>query len=143
MPEFSDYRAALDHCVAELIPRRHKYIVDILGEREAAVGKNATLQVIAQHLVKDDDSAGLALHVPIDPEQPESVAWRRLLDENYAGFFERLPIGPIGTTLICLGSDVDKACRLIEFMLTKIFQYPPDAEFYCFVHDEGPITEAG
>jgi hypothetical protein len=142
MPEFPDYRSALSYCVAELIPRRHKYIVDILGEREAAAGKATTLQVIAQHLAKDDGVAELAMHLPIDLDLPDAAAWRQYLEEQFAGMFERLRIGPIGSTLIRLGNDADKASRLIEFVLTQTFRYPADAKYYCYVHDEGPIAEA-
>lgn len=141
MPSFDNVRDALEHCIEQLIPARHKFIVDILGEREAAAGKHNTLQVITQHLVKNDGDPGLAMHLPIDPELPESAAWVKHLDANYAGLYERIPIGPIGTTFIHLGRDVNGACQLVEFLLTKVFQYPADASFTCTVHDEGPIDD--
>ncbi len=59
---FDNVKDALHYLVDVVIPKRHGYIVNVLGAKEAEIGLATTVQVVAQGMILNDDNPGLAMN---------------------------------------------------------------------------------
>jgi hypothetical protein len=139
---FNTVRAAVDFAVENLIAKRHGYIINVLGSEQAAVGRAATLQVVAQDMITGDGEAGLSVHLPFDPQSGQFNSLVRFLDAELATPISEYQFRGIPCLFAKFGSDAERADRAILQILVQVFGYSPAAEFACEVHDEGPLSTA-
>jgi len=143
MEAFDNIKEALDYAVHTLIANGRGYIINVLGSEEAQLGRATTLQVIAQHVVMGDGEAGLAVHLPFDPQSGQFKALVRFLDTELATPIREYKYGGIPCFVATFGTNAERAYRAILHLLVEVYGYSPAAHFACEVHDEGPLSAAG
>ncbi len=123
-----------------VIPKRHGYIVNVLGAKEAEIGLATTVQVVAQGMILNDDNPGLAIHLPFDKKSGQHELLIRFLELELAVKLKEQDYKGIPCYFATFGTDIDHADRVILQVLVQLYGYKPSAEFACEVYDEGPLS---
>ncbi|MCI0739252.1 MAG: hypothetical protein L0Y72_09425 [Gemmataceae bacterium] len=75
--------------------------------------------------------------MPFDPASGTFSELVRFLDTQGSDLFDEYRFQGIPCFVITLGSDVDRAHRVLLYLLEKVYQYPTETAFMCEVFDEG------
>jgi hypothetical protein len=138
---FDNIPEALRYAIYGLADQGHGYIVNVRGPKEIERSHAAAIQVVPATFVYQDGDLGLAIHMPFDPSSGMFGELVRFLDTQGNELFDEYTHDGIPIFVINLGDDIGLATRVVEYMLERVYEYPPGTTFQCEVSDEGPAGD--
>ena len=129
---FTSLRDALRHVVGVLIPKRHRYIVNVCGPDQMVAA-----QFVPEVDVVHNGRFGLALYLAFDGGSGESPHHVRFKNCPASAGFRSVPFGGVPCYAVCFGTDVEAAARTLWTVASSVFYNADSMELEIVVHDEG------
>lgn len=137
MKSFDNIPEALHYATLILAADGHAYIVNVRGPKEIEQSLAAVVQVVPSTFIYNDGDLGMAVHMPFDPLSGTQMDLARFLDMEGNDIFDEYTIGDIPAFVMNFGQNVPRATRVLEYLLERVYEYPPGTVFRCEVYDEG------
>jgi hypothetical protein len=135
MSTFANLDDALRYVVNHLMPRRHRYIVDVRGPDRLNAG-----QFVDEARVSGGPGVGLTLYLAFYADSGEAEAHVRFRACPISSQFEFVPWEGIPCYAARFGCDVEAAIRTHWLMASSVYYNADAMDFECTVYDEGRLT---